>query len=745
MPASAPRLHAGQVVLALAAAAAAPLHGQVRPGIGPANGQPPAATAPAPQDQIDALLPDGTLALAVLRSLGALDAAVENARRGLLDVSPRSKVHETIAAWLRIDEELPGVDMTRPMAFALLDPGAHGAEQSGERLPAVLARAGSFIVPLADEQKFLAALATRLVWKARENGGLIVFEEQRSSFDHEAYMEAVESGADASDLNRFRRTRTDPVFCLLRPGFAILASSRSVADAFAAAAARPPRPHLLDAAAVASVSVDVRALRAAYETDIREAFQQMRSEMQTTLARVEGAPPDTGLVAVLDAYWKLFERLAADTERFEISAREERGGISLSLGLRPVPGSRLAAILARSRPADTGLVNLMPPDACLAFGLDLDYDDAVIAFFEDIVRDLLTRDDTLRDRLIAFLREDFRNYTGRAAFAMDFGPEGFGIAEVVEVLSEESARRSMARWFTDNELLDRMFGLGNGAIRFRSLPAERIGQVDVSVFAMESAESKNAAEPRDPAMAMLADMTFRLAIHRNLVLVTMGPRSADLLRSLFAAVESGGTGFMKSEIYTTALAPFRNETSPVSGCLNLMQLMKGAIEMSAGAAALEDESLAGLLRGIDTRSALGVHVRAGRSGSRILEIHAPVAQLRAIADFVEVQREMSESAARKAQTEMRLRTLAAHLEAYRAQNGRWPSATEGLAALAATPPGGEPVVSPGTLADLAADAWGRQIVYSMEEGDAVLTSLGADGAPGGEGAAADIVLRVAAR
>ena len=90
-----------------------------------------------------------------------------------------------------------------------------------------------------------------------------------------------------------------------------------------------------------------------------------------------------------------------------------------------------------------------------------------------------------------------------------------------------------------------------------------------------------------------------------------------------------------------------------------------------------------------------------------------------------------------------LRTIAASLEMYRLDNGTYPSTAQGLTALAA-PPVEPPLppnwVSGGYLPVVPADPWGNPYVYrSPGEGGAFdLLSLGADGAPGGNGTDADI-------
>ena len=91
-----------------------------------------------------------------------------------------------------------------------------------------------------------------------------------------------------------------------------------------------------------------------------------------------------------------------------------------------------------------------------------------------------------------------------------------------------------------------------------------------------------------------------------------------------------------------------------------------------------------------------------------------------------------------------LRTIAASLEMYRLDNRSYPTVSQGLAALTAQPT--EPPVpvnwvDGGYLPNLPQDPWGQDYVYRMpgEAGPFDLTSLGADGAAGGEGVDSDIV------
>lgn len=90
-----------------------------------------------------------------------------------------------------------------------------------------------------------------------------------------------------------------------------------------------------------------------------------------------------------------------------------------------------------------------------------------------------------------------------------------------------------------------------------------------------------------------------------------------------------------------------------------------------------------------------------------------------------------------------IRTIAATLEMYRLDNRAYPTTAQGLQALVSrptTPPPPPNWAAGGYLPQLPSDPWGNPYVYrSPGQGKPYeLISLGADGAPGGEGVDADI-------
>ncbi|MBC7477933.1 MAG: type II secretion system major pseudopilin GspG [Pseudorhodobacter sp.] len=99
--------------------------------------------------------------------------------------------------------------------------------------------------------------------------------------------------------------------------------------------------------------------------------------------------------------------------------------------------------------------------------------------------------------------------------------------------------------------------------------------------------------------------------------------------------------------------------------------------------------------------------------------------------------------ARAAVAKSDLRTIAASLEMYRLDARAYPTTAQGLKALTEKPtdaPVPQTWSAGGYLPTLPLDPWGKPYVYQSPADDApyALTSLGADGLPGGDGVNADI-------
>ena len=81
------------------------------------------------------------------------------------------------------------------------------------------------------------------------------------------------------------------------------------------------------------------------------------------------------------------------------------------------------------------------------------------------------------------------------------------------------------------------------------------------------------------------------------------------------------------------------------------------------------------------------------------------------------------------------------LDSFRLDVGRYPTTEEGLQALQVKPSNADNWDGPYLKKDVPLDPWNHAYVYRCpgQHGDLDLTSLGADGQEGGEGAAGDIV------
>jgi general secretion pathway protein G len=84
--------------------------------------------------------------------------------------------------------------------------------------------------------------------------------------------------------------------------------------------------------------------------------------------------------------------------------------------------------------------------------------------------------------------------------------------------------------------------------------------------------------------------------------------------------------------------------------------------------------------------------------------------------------------ARHDRAELDIKTIEGALKLYYAKKGNYPDTGTGLKALVDTQ----------NLDKIPVDPWNHEYVYLNEGGKPVITSYGADGAPGGEGPDADI-------
>ena len=98
--------------------------------------------------------------------------------------------------------------------------------------------------------------------------------------------------------------------------------------------------------------------------------------------------------------------------------------------------------------------------------------------------------------------------------------------------------------------------------------------------------------------------------------------------------------------------------------------------------------------------------------------------------------------ARVTKAKVDIEGLMGALGTYKLDNGNFPTTEQGLAALRTKPADAPQWAGPYTEREISKDPWNHDYIYKFpgEHGDSPdITSLGADGEPGGEGINADIV------
>ncbi|MDQ2798605.1 MAG: type II secretion system major pseudopilin GspG [Armatimonadota bacterium] len=99
------------------------------------------------------------------------------------------------------------------------------------------------------------------------------------------------------------------------------------------------------------------------------------------------------------------------------------------------------------------------------------------------------------------------------------------------------------------------------------------------------------------------------------------------------------------------------------------------------------------------------------------------------------------SDAKIAKAKSDIATLSSLLQQYRLDSDRYPTTEEGLNALRVRPSSARGWKGPYTTKDISLDPWNNPYVYQSpgpDGQDFLITCYGSDGAPGGEGDAADI-------
>lgn len=136
----------------------------------------------------------------------------------------------------------------------------------------------------------------------------------------------------------------------------------------------------------------------------------------------------------------------------------------------------------------------------------------------------------------------------------------------------------------------------------------------------------------------------------------------------------------------------------------------------------------------------------GRSGFTLIEILVVIAVIAMLAALVAPNVFQHVGTAKDATARSQIELLGAALDAYRLDNGRYPTSDQGLDALQVQP-ALQPIPSnwrgPYLRKAVPLDPWGSAFIYlspgEMNPRGYDLLSLGADGEPGGEGEDADVV------
>jgi general secretion pathway protein G len=137
--------------------------------------------------------------------------------------------------------------------------------------------------------------------------------------------------------------------------------------------------------------------------------------------------------------------------------------------------------------------------------------------------------------------------------------------------------------------------------------------------------------------------------------------------------------------------------------------------------------------------------RGKRGGFTLMEVLVVVVVIAILATLVAPNIFRNVGDARTATARTQIETFGTALDAYRLDNGRYPTTSQGLSALWQRPAIDPPAnwKQPYLRKAVPKDPWGREYLYEspgrVNPQSYDLQSLGADGKPGGEGDDADIV------
>lgn len=133
--------------------------------------------------------------------------------------------------------------------------------------------------------------------------------------------------------------------------------------------------------------------------------------------------------------------------------------------------------------------------------------------------------------------------------------------------------------------------------------------------------------------------------------------------------------------------------------------------------------------------------REDRAGYTLTEMLVVVAIIGLISAVVVPQTIGQLGKAQSRSAKLKAQSVAAAVELYSGDVGRFPTAEEGLAALVKAPAGVDGWTGPYLRNDdLLKDPWGRPFAYSVDGGSFTVKTLGADNKAGGEGADRDIAV-----
>ncbi len=133
--------------------------------------------------------------------------------------------------------------------------------------------------------------------------------------------------------------------------------------------------------------------------------------------------------------------------------------------------------------------------------------------------------------------------------------------------------------------------------------------------------------------------------------------------------------------------------------------------------------------------------RTGRKGFTLVELLVVILILAVLAALIVPQLMGRGAQAKVAAAQTDISTLSGMLQLYRMDTDRYPTSEEGLEALRSQPGDVNGWKGPYSKKPIPSDPWGNPYVYEFpgpNGNDFVLMSYGEDGAPGGEGDAADI-------